>query len=228
MSKNSDFYKDRILEVKTLSTMKKYFLHDVMESSTNFANQTLGKTIKMINRSGITRKQLEALYNDVKPIMYGSSKKQSIKKVKAESIQNVFPFGEDVFMKENNAINDFNAKISSIPFKKVAEVIEMNVTQMKIKDIMMLERHSKKTIMSKLKALKSKYGSFKVVFVVEAECRHGKKDKATLNSFTAGSSHADDDTNAIRVTFFSPNPRLPAPSVPCRRMPTFNSVNPTI
>ena len=52
---NSELYSDRILQVKTLNTMKKYFLHDVTQQPKKFATQTFGKTIKMINRPGVTK-----------------------------------------------------------------------------------------------------------------------------------------------------------------------------
>ena len=52
---NSELYSDRILQVKTLTTMKKYFLHDVILQSKKFARQTLSKTIKLINRQGVTK-----------------------------------------------------------------------------------------------------------------------------------------------------------------------------
>ena len=130
---NSELYSDRILQVKTLTTMKKYFLHDVIQQSKKFATQTLGKTIKMINRQGVTKKQLISLYNDVKPIMYGSSLNQSIKKIRAESIGNILPFGDEVFEYNRNkqpekvTFSNNDVTITKSIYKNVADERIINI-----------------------------------------------------------------------------------------------------
>ena len=190
MSKKSvQIYGDRILEVKTLATMRKYFLSDVTSNSDKLSNQTLGKTVKEIQRFGV--KDLKHLYNQIKPLLYGNIPNNSFKKIKTEA--NVFNFGDDIFQNQNSSIINYEAKVSSIPFKRVAQVIEMNLNEKKFKkieDFDMMKKHIKHAVFKQLEALMIKFTSMKIILGVEASLQQeGNEEVSNPALFQSGSSH---------------------------------------
>ena len=91
-------YGDKILDVKTIRTLRKYFLLDVQTNKQYLSKQTYGKLFKNIERLGF--KNLRKTYNNIKPILYGNIKNNSYKKIITEL--NVFNFGDEVFEYNRN------------------------------------------------------------------------------------------------------------------------------
>ena len=71
-------YEDKILEVKTIKTLRKYFLSDVQTNKQYLSKQTYGKLLKDIDRLGF--KNLRKTYNNIKPILYENFENNSYKK----------------------------------------------------------------------------------------------------------------------------------------------------
>jgi hypothetical protein len=162
--------KEKILAAKSLITMRKRFLSDVMTNRKNLAPQTLGNLIKKIDRYG--KKDLFNLYHEVKSILYGDVLKMSVKKDKAGQIQNIFPFAGEVFEPMNTSIKMYEPKISSTKFKNVAEAVEFNLNNKKFNKMSDFEtemKHIKKSVLKQLNSLFIKYGPIKVIFSIEAE-----------------------------------------------------------
>ena len=165
-----NLHKENIFDAKTLITIRKRFLSDVMTTRKNFTPQTLGNIISKIDRFG--KKELLQLYKQVKNIMYGKIKNMSLKRDRAERVNVLFPFADDLFMNENNAIDMYGTKQSTIAFKRVAKAIEMDLRTKKYvesKDIDVLKKHIKKAVFANLTSLLSDLRAMKVVFALEME-----------------------------------------------------------
>lgn len=107
MNKNlisNKLFKTQIIEAKTIATIRKRFISDVMLNRSKLSPQTFGNIISKIDRYG--KNDLIKLYNQVASILYGSVNNMSIKKEKSEFVGNIFPFSPDLFESKKKVIID--------------------------------------------------------------------------------------------------------------------------